>query len=191
MPSQGICANLCSIIYKALHEQAIKLILKQMSQRIKTLLDRIGTLVPGFDGYAKRDDQRRSDKLLRSQIAQTLQKVQVQFEQLMKVTLKKGVANELLEMEEIRKACSTIEDKINYSTYGASSLFDAEQIKEDELCEIYKIDELLLDRSNHLCLIVQQDQETSFMMAATRNHLMEIDQLFTKRSNYIRFNGKR
>jgi C4-dicarboxylate-specific signal transduction histidine kinase len=100
-----------------------------MSQRIKSLLDRIGTLVPGFDGYAKRDDQRRSDKLLRSQIAQTLQKIQAHLEQLMKATLKKGAANELLEMEEIRKACSTISDKINYASYGASSLFDEEQIK--------------------------------------------------------------
>jgi hypothetical protein len=161
-----------------------------MPERIKSLLDRIGTLVPGFDGYAKRDDQRKSDKLIRSQVVQTLQNIQSYFEQLMKSLIRKEPSFNVMEFEEIRKACSTITDKINYATYGASSLFDIEQIKEDELYEIYRIDELLLDLSNHLYLIVQQDHEPSFLIAAIRNHLKEIEQLFLERSNYILFKRK-
>jgi|GEM_PF-1777496 len=161
-----------------------------MSQRNKSLLDRIGTLVPGFDGYAKRDDQRRSDKLLRTQIAETLLKTVSYLEKYMKSLVREKKVSEFAEFEEIRKAYSTISDKILLASYGASSLFDAEQIKEDELREIYTMDEQLLDRSNHLYLIVQQEHEASLLMATMRSHLKEIDQLVSERSNFIRFKGK-
>jgi hypothetical protein len=113
------------------------------------------------------------------------------IEQLMKVTIKKGLSDDLMEFEEIRKACSTITERINYAEYGASALFDEEQIKEDELDEIYRLDEILLEKSSHLYLIVQQDHESSFLIAAIRNQLKEIDSLFLERSNYIRLKSKK
>jgi hypothetical protein len=162
-----------------------------MKKRPKNILDKIGTLIPGFDGYATRDNQRKSDKLLRTNIADTLKKVLGNIEQLMKVSIKKGLSDDLMEFEESRKACSTIAERINYAEYGASALFDEEQIKEDELDEIYRMDEILLEKSNYLYLIVQQDHESSFLMAAIRNQLKEIDSLFIERSNYIRLKVKK
>ena len=162
-----------------------------MKKRTKNILDRIGTLIPGFDGYAKRDNQRKSDKLLRTNIADALKKVHGNIEQLMKDSIKKELSKDLMEFEEIRKACSTIAERINYAEYGASALFDEEQIKEDELEEIYRIDEILLEKSGHLYVIVQQEHDSSFLVAAIRNQLKEIDSLFMERSNYIRLKSKK
>jgi hypothetical protein len=162
-----------------------------MKKKAKNILDRIGILIPGFDGYAKRDNQRRSDKLLRTNIANTLKKVLGNIERLMKVSIKKRLSDDLMEFEEIRKTCLTIAERINYAEYGASALFDEEQIKEDELDEIYRMDEILLEKSSHLYLTVQQDQESLFLMAAIRNQLKEIDSLFMERSNFIRLKSKK
>lgn len=39
-----------------------------MAERNVNLLDRIGSIIPGYIGYAKRDNQRISDKLLRDKL---------------------------------------------------------------------------------------------------------------------------
>jgi predicted nucleic acid-binding protein len=159
-------------------------------KRTTNILDRIGSLIPGYAGYAKRDNQRKADKALRSFISIQLKKVEDSVQELMRKTMRDNPHLPITEMEEIRKACSTIADKIGLAAYGASALFDKEQIKDDELVQIYTLDERLLDQANHMHLLVQQDQEVSFLMAALRTKLKEIENLFNERSHFIQFNGK-
>jgi len=159
-------------------------------KRTTNILDRIGSLIPGYAGYAKRDNQRKADKALRSFISIQLKKVEDSVQELMRKTMRDNPHLPITEMEEIRKACSTIADKIGLAVYGASALFDKEQIKDDELVQIYTLDERLLDQANHMHLLVQQEQEVSFLMAALRTKLKEIENLFNERSHFIQFNGK-
>jgi hypothetical protein len=154
------------------------------------ILDRIGSLIPGYAGYAKRDNQRKADKALRSFISIQLKKVEDSVQELMRKAMRENPHLPIMEMEEIRKACSTIADKIQLATYGTSGLFDKEQIKDDELSQIYTLDERLLDQANHMHLLVQQEQEVSILMAALRTKLKEIENLFNERSHFIQFNGK-
>jgi hypothetical protein len=159
-------------------------------KRTTNILDRIGSLIPGYAGYAKRDNQRKADKALRSYISLKMKEVEVSMQELMRKVMRENPHLPIMEMEEIRKACSTIADKIGLATYGTSGLFDKEQIKDDELAQIYTLDERLLDQANHMHLLVQQEQEVSFLMAALRTKLKEIENLFNERSHFIQFNGK-
>jgi hypothetical protein len=160
-------------------------------KRTTNILDRIGSLIPGYQGYAKRDNQRKSDKELRETISLRLDEVEKDINMLLKKVVIGDKDLNFLEVEEIRKGCSTISSKIRFASYGATALFDKEQIKEDELETIYCFDEQLLEQANHLLLIFKQDQEANFLVAATRNRLKEIEGAFNERSHFIQFKGNK
>lgn len=162
-----------------------------MTKRNATILDRIGSLIPGYTGYAKRDNQRISDKLLRDQIASRLDAVENAINDLQKNASRGEIAIDLLVLEELRKGCSTLSAKIRNAAYGASALFDKEQIKEEELQEIYRLDEIILDQVEHLNLLIQQDQEANFLVAAIRSKLKEVEKAFNERTDYIQFKGNK
>lgn len=160
-------------------------------KRNTNILDRIGSLIPGYKGYAKRDNQRKSDKELRETISLRLDEVEKDINTLLKKITKGDYALNFLEVEEIRKGCSTISSKIRFASYGATALFDKEQIKEEELETIYCFDEQLLEQANHLLLLCKQEQEPNFLVAATRNRLKEIEGVFNERTDYIQFKGNK
>ena len=119
-------------------------------ERKKNIFDKIGSLIPGYIGYANRDSRRNCDKLLRSKMAQEI----LQSESLMSVRLKQEIKNKnfsnLKDIEEHRKSLNTLAEKIRYAPYGESTFFSDNQIKEDALQEIYRFDHklsLILDES--------------------------------------------
>jgi hypothetical protein len=162
-----------------------------MTKRNVTILDRIGSLIPGYTGYAKRDNQRISDKLLRDQIASRLDAVENAINDIQKNAVRGEIGVDLLVLEELRKGCSTLSAKIRNTSYGASALFDKEQIKEEELQEIYRLDEIILDQVEHLNLLIQQDHEANFLVAAIRSKLKEVEKAFNERTDYIQFKGNK
>lgn len=160
-------------------------------KRTTNILDRIGSLIPGYSGYAKRDNQRISDKLLRNQIATRLVEVENAINDMQKKAARREIDVDLLILEELRKGCSTLSAKIRNAAYGASALFDKEQIKEEELEEIYRLDEYILDQVEHLNLLMQQDHEANFLVAAIRSKLKEVENAFNERKDYIQFKGNK
>jgi hypothetical protein len=104
-----------------------------MTLRKVNILDRIGSLIPGYIGYSKRDNQRKTDKLLPFKIASQLEEVQSTINSLQKKATRGDVDCDIMILEELRKASSTLCSKIRHAAYGASALFDSEQIKEGEL----------------------------------------------------------
>jgi hypothetical protein len=162
-----------------------------MTKRNVTILDRIGILIPGYTGYAKRDNQRISDKLLRDQIASRLDAVENAINDIQKNAVRGEIGVDLLVLEELRKGSSTLSAKIRNAAYGASALFDKEQIKEEELQEICRLDEIILDQVEHLNLLIQQGHEANFLVAAIRSKLKEVEKAFNERTDYIQFKGNK
>jgi hypothetical protein len=160
-------------------------------KRHVNILDRIGSLIPGYSGYAKRDDQRRSDKLLRDQIASRLDAVENAINDMQKNASRGEMAVDLRLLEELRKGCSTLCSKIRHAAYGTSALFDKEQIKEEELQEIYRLDEFIFDDVEHLNLLMQQEHEVNFLVAAIRSKLKDVENAFNERTKYIQFKGNK
>lgn len=162
-----------------------------MTIRNLNILDRIGNLIPGFAGYANRSSQRISDKLLRNKIATRLIEVENAITEMQKKASREKIASDLLTLEELRKGCSTLSAKIRHAAYGASALFDKEQIKEEDLQDIYLLDNLILDQVEHLKLLIQQDQDSIFSVSAIRSKLKEVEKVFNERTDYIQFKGNK
>ena len=80
---------------------------------------------------------------------------------------------------------NTVFSKIKNTTYGESSFFSDQQLKETELDEIYKID-LEISERVHLILKTVESEITEKMSAGFVNQqVREIDSILIKRTNFI------
>jgi|TARA_Y100000310_G_C20691019_1_gene822203 hypothetical protein len=109
-------------------------------ERSKNIFDKIGSLIPGYRGYAERDGRRNCDKLLRNQISEKLSQCESIISNRIKTEVKNNKLGSLRDLEECQQKFNTLSDKIKYAPYGESSFFGDSQIKEDELQNIYELD---------------------------------------------------
>tara|TARA_Y100001935_G_scaffold252689_1_gene257162 strand:- start:1334 stop:1798 length:465 start_codon:yes stop_codon:yes gene_type:complete len=109
-------------------------------KREKNIFDKLGSLIPGYRGYAERDSRRNCDKILRDKITDNI----IICEKILNNRLKKLIKNKKLtalqNIEECRQKMNTLSDKIKYSPYGESAFFNDLQIREAELKKIYQLD---------------------------------------------------
>ena len=113
-------------------------------ERTKNIFDKIGSLIPGYRGYAERDGRRNCDKLLRNKISEEIIKCETTLNARLKTEVKINNLDSLQDLEECRQKLNTLSDKIKYAPYGESSFFGESQIKEDELQKIYQLDHDIL-----------------------------------------------
>lgn len=105
-----------------------------------TFLEKIGSLIPGYKGYSERDSRRDCDKVLRDLISRKFQIFEKQMNEFGLKAFKQKDIEKMQSVEHIRKELNTLKSKIQFAPYGASSFFADNQIKEDELFEIYQFD---------------------------------------------------
>ena len=113
-------------------------------ERSKNIFDKIGSLIPGYRGYAERDSRRNCDKLLRNQISERISHCESIINNRIKTEVKNSNLDSLRDLEDCQQKLNTLSDKIKYAPYGESSFFGDSQIKEDELQTIYQLDHDIL-----------------------------------------------
>ena len=113
-------------------------------ERSKNIFDKIGSLIPGYRGYAERDGRRNCDKLLRNEVSEDITNCEGVLNNRIKIEVKNNNLSSLQDLEECRQKLNTLSDKIKYAPYGESSFFGESQIKEDELQKIYQLDHDIL-----------------------------------------------
>ncbi len=116
--------------------------------RKKNIFDKIGSLIPGYRGYAEREGRRQCDKLLREQVVSILEQCETAINTLIDESIKNRNPEKTKIFEDNRKRLNTLTAKIKFSPYGASAFFSNSQIKESELEQIYKNDLEILERAN-------------------------------------------
>ena len=150
-------------------------------QRKENIFDKIGSLIPGYIGYAERDGRRSCDKKLRIKIAEGINKCEILLNDRIKSEIKNKNLESLQEFEECRQKLNFLSDKIRYAPYGESSFFNETQIKEDELLNIYQLDYDLLS--------LMQDSE-KYLFGTTivdiLTYIKSIESLINKRNDYIK-----
>ncbi len=109
-------------------------------KRNKNIFDKIGSLIPGYRGYAERDLRRDCDKLLRLEISSKLLNFQKKVDQEIKKLIDLKEFDELVKYESLRKKINTLAGKIEFAPYGESAFFSSNLIKEDQLEKIYEFD---------------------------------------------------
>lgn len=148
--------------------------------RIKNVFDKIGSLIPGYKGYAERDGRRNCDKILRDSISAQLSESEKNIYSQMKEALKIKDKSKMNELEEVRKETNTFLSKVKFAPYGVTGFFSDNQIKEDELFSIYQYDFDLAESVKRFF-----ELSTSDDLVATKNQLKNCTEILLKRNNYI------
>jgi hypothetical protein len=146
--------------------------------RAKNIFDRIGSLIPGYRGYAEREGRRNCDKILRDSIVEKLIYCEKNLYELMTESLNQKDKFKLNELEVVRKQINTFISKIKYAPHGVTSFFADNQIKEDELLRIYQFD---LSLAESVIKIEDNIQNIDLLKV----FIKESFQILTERNNYI------
>jgi len=156
-----------------------------MPLRNPNIISKIGSLIPGFNGYSDRTDRRNSERIFRDQNSKLLERGENSVIQYQKKLIAGGDIEESKKWEIVRKAINTCISKFKHAIYGESSFFSKEQIKVDELEEIFKLDEEIVDRIQIIYKTAENDLEETLSAQLILNNLKEIDGLLLNRSNFI------
>lgn len=151
-----------------------------MSQRKVNIFDRIGTLIPGYNGYSERDSRRNCDKKIRSYISTSLNEINSKIELKMGVLIKENNYEDFEKYEHLRKDINTISDKVLYSASASTSFFSDEIIGVDELDKIYEIDLSISESINNFSLNEIRD------FNKLEDLISKINQSMTERNNFIK-----
>ena len=156
-----------------------------MSLRNRTILDKIGNLIPGYKGYATRDEKRNTEKKFRDQLALSIQQSEKEIIDYQKELISKQQITVCTQWEIVRKAINTLYSKIKNTTYGESSFFSENQLKEDELEEIYIFDLEISERVSVILKTTQEEITEVLSVATVLNQIKEIENSLIKRTNFI------
>lgn len=151
-----------------------------MSQRKVNIFDRIGTLIPGYNGYSERDSRRNCDKKIRSYISTSLNEINSKIELKMGVLIKENNYEDFEKYEHLRKDINIISDKVLYSASASTSFFSDEIIGVDELDKIYEIDLSMSESINNFFLNEIWD------FNKLEDLISKINQSMTDRNNFIK-----
>jgi hypothetical protein len=101
--------------------------------------------VPGFGGYIERQKRRDSDKLLREYIFDRFRELEGRVSRVQRDFISQGEIKYVDDLEATAIKLRTFADRIKTATRGYSGLFDAVNVNEAELTQIYEYDATLLD----------------------------------------------
>jgi hypothetical protein len=119
-------------------------------EREQNIFDKLGSIIPEYNGYSEREGRRNCDKILREKIFSHLSKIENRLE----IMIQEHIISKNIDMakriEQNRKIINTLSSKIKYAPYGASGFFNDSQLKEKELLLIYKMDLELAEISKRI-----------------------------------------
>lgn len=156
-----------------------------MSQRKINILDKIGRLIPGYTGYAIRDEKRNTDKKTREFIALSIQLSENLIIQHQKELLNKNEIQQMKEWETVRKLLNTLYSKIKNTSYGESSFFSENQLKEEELDMIYSFDLEISEKTTLISKTIQEEIDEILSIVFVIKQIRDIETLIVDRLNYI------
>ncbi len=163
-------------------EQVFKKVTEDMDP-FKKILNK----VPGFGGYIERQKRRDSDKLIREYLFDQFRELEARVSQLQRDFISQGEIKYVDDLEAAAIKLRTFADRIRTATRGYSGLFDAVNINEAELTQIYEYDASMLDlvdEIDHAIDNVESSVGSDGLPAAIRN-------LETKSEDCIQaFNGR-
>jgi len=149
--------------------------------RTVNIFDKIGSLIPGYAGYAERNNRRQCDKLLREKIAGMINSSEKLMSKRIAASIKINESTQLNESEECRKKLNTIRDRIKFAPYGESAFFSSAQLKENELFAIYQKDLALLDKSDEINQLIPDSDCKTIL-----NKIDALDGMLNERNGFIK-----
>ncbi len=111
----------------------------------RNVLEKLGSLIPGFRGFQDRELRRDVDKLQREHIAGEIGRVKAQLRDKARAYTDGGQIALLGPFDRLDRRLDGLGQSVRFADYGASGLFDAVKIGEAELQRLYELDLSLLE----------------------------------------------
>jgi hypothetical protein len=147
--------------------------------------------VPGFNGYIERQKRRDSDKLIREYLFDQFRELEARVSRTQRDFISQGEIQYVDDLEATAIKLRTFADRIKTASRGYSGLFDAVNVNEEELAQIYEYDASMLDlvdEVNHAIDNVESSVGTDGLPAAIRHLETKAEktvQAFNDRENVI------
>lgn len=150
-------------------------------ERSANILDKIGSLIPGYMGYAERQGRRTCDKKLRDLIVSKINLIENEIQVKIESALSNKNTSLMNSLDICKKRLNTLKSKIEYASYGETGLFSYKQIKEDELQKIYIFDLELAE-----CIDTFVVHISDIESGDISQKISKVENIFEKRSQYLR-----
>ena len=156
-----------------------------MTKRKPNILDKIGSLIPGYNGYAVRDELRNTEKKFRDNLAIMIQETESIIVTHQKKLIDEKEIQTCKEWEISRKSLNTLFSKIKNATYGESSFFSENQLKEEELEKIYSYDLDISERVRLISKTVEENINEVLSAVLVIEQIRAIERVLMQRLNFI------
>ncbi len=112
-----------------------------ISDKLRSFLEKMMRVIPGYSGYAEREARRNSDKVLRVFLAGMLQQTKATFDAFVaELTTRPGGLDFMTPAGSVAKGLEKAIDRLKFADYGYTGFFDAEKVQEQQLDAIYQFD---------------------------------------------------
>ncbi len=146
--------------------------------------------IPGFKGYLEKEYRRDSDALLRSVLADDLQKCKPCLDEYAKSLVAAAKLDGLAAIDSIRPKLDKLIARIRGAMQGYSGMFDLVQVNVDLLQKIYehdlKLTELCEGATNVAIKLKAIPPDADAVLAELKSKLEQIDQGWDRRSEMLK-----
>ncbi|HZI17829.1 MAG TPA: hypothetical protein VEY09_04465 [Pyrinomonadaceae bacterium] len=155
-------------------------------------LERLGEKIPGYAGYASKEQRRDVDKLHREHLADRLRASKQFITDAMRELTDSGRLFEVGPLDRALKKIDQAENRIRFASYGYAGFFDTVKIEEPQLDAIYRFDLALTEkveeaerRARELSSGSARDGGTKQAAAELERALDELNRAFDERYRAI------
>lgn len=156
-----------------------------MTLRKSNILDKIGSLIPGYNGYAVRDEMRNNDKKLRENLSRIIQETETLIVNQQKKLINLNELQSCKDWDISRKSLNTLFSKIKNATYGESSFFSSNKIDVEEFEKIHIYDLEISEKVNLISKTVQENVDDVLNAFLIIEQIKAIENILIQRVNFI------
>jgi hypothetical protein len=110
--------------------------------------------IPGFKGYMEKETRRDADKIVRDAVAAKFTDQLDRLSELQNDMLSNGGFEYVDDVEQSAVKLRLFIDRVKTAPRGYGGLFDAVQVKEDQLDQLYNFDYQLLSEADNLAVAI-------------------------------------
>jgi hypothetical protein len=111
----------------------------------RNLVEKLGSIIPGWKGYQERQERRSADQLMRQTLAEKMTAQRKRLDVAQQELINSGKLDLVDDVGRAVTQLQTFIDRVRLASYGYSGLFDAVKINQDELEQMYNFDVALFE----------------------------------------------
>ena len=116
----------------------------------RNLLEKLGSIIPGWKGYQERQERRKADQLMRQTLAEKMGAQRKRLDVAQQELINSGKIDLVDDVGRAVTQLQTFIDRVRLASYGYAGMFDAVKIKEEELEQMYNFDVALFEYVDRL-----------------------------------------